>query len=53
VQEIDGVKNYLNPNNFTHFKLFDINGKPSGIGLFNSLAALPLIDGELSIIDFC
>ncbi len=53
VQEFDGVENYLNPNNFIHFKLFDVNGKPFGIGLFNALAVPQLIDGELrpSIID--
>ena len=53
VQEIDGVENYLNPNNFIHFKLFDVNGKPFGIGLFNALVVPQIIDGELrpSIID--
>ncbi len=53
VQEINGEENHLDPRNFIHLKLFDVNGNPFGIGLFHALAVNQVVDGELrpSIID--
>lgn len=53
IQEIDGIERKLDPNNFIHFKLFDVARKPFGIGLFHALAVPQLVEGEVrpSVLD--